>query len=490
MATSPRARARTRLLAALAALLLLPIVVSSALPAAQAAASRLPLADAKMVNYYPSSPGWTSMWTSFDPVEFDRDMGRIAYLGGNAVRLIVQPSAFGYPAPSAQMTDRLASAIAIADSHGVAVELTLFDWFSSYVDVNGSKAWAAAVLKPYADDARVFAVELQNELPIENVAAVSWASTMLPYLQTITTAPTTVSVNGTPARLASLKTLLAGVHPTFWSYHYYDQALGVGAASAFALAKGIAAPEPLYIGETGVDTLPRPGEDAASAEDRQDHFYRAVFTAAAARGLPAPAPWTLWDFTSTAIPGRTTPGQYSFGMLRTDGTAKPAAVTTSNAFHGLPIDTGFNGSFERGTATMPAQWTRYLPDQATVAVDSTVAHSGTHSVRFSQTLGDASGWPSVWTPPVQVLQPGRAYTATVSAKGSNVTGTNRLGLTWYDADGHYLGVSPSASVALGTSDWRQLTATGIAPLNAASVLVQLQSTRNTGTVWFDDVTFG
>jgi hypothetical protein len=313
---------------------------------------------------------------------------------------------------------------------------------------------------------------------------------MLPYLQSITASPTTVSVNGTPARLASLKTLLGGVHPSFWSYHYYDQALGVGAASAFSLAKTIAAPEPLYIGETGVDTLPRIGEDVAAAEDRQDHFFRAVFTAAAARGLPAPSPWTLWDFTSSAIPGHPTPGQYSFGLLRTDGTLKPAALTTSNAFHGLPIDTSFNNSFERGTASLPAQWTRYLPDQAALAVDSTVARSGTHSLRFSQSLGDASGWPSVWTPPVQVLQPGRAYTATVWAKGTKVTGTNRLGLTWYDADGRYLGVSPSAAVDQGNSGWRQLTATGIAPLNAASVLVQLQTTRNTGTVWFDDVTFG
>ena len=41
------------------------------------------------------------------------------------------------------------------------------------------------------------------------------------------------------------------------------------------------------------------------------------------------------------------------------------------------------------------------------------------------------------------------------------------------------------------------TGTGLLPFSLvrvaeppASVLVQLQSTRNTGTVWFDDVTFG
>ena len=485
----PRASARVRLLALLAALLVTPILASAALPSAEAATTRLPLADAKMVNYYPSSHGWTTMWTAFDPVELDRDMGRIADLGGNAVRFIVQPSAFGYPTPNATMRDRLATAIDIADKNGLAVELTLFDWFSSYLDVNGSKAWASALLAPYAHDNRVFAVELQNELPVENASAIAWATALLPHLRSVTDSPTTISVNGTPARLATIKTLLGDTRPSFWSYHYYDQVLGAGASSAFALAKTIAAPLPLYIGETGVDTLPRIGEDTAAAEARQDHFYRAVFTAAAARGLPAPAPWTLLDFTSTGIPGRTTPGQYTFGILHTDGSAKPAAATLRDAFHGLPLGTDFNGSFERGTSSLPAEWTRYLPDQATLAVDSTVAHSGARSLRFSQSLGDPSGWPSVWTPPVQVLQPGRLYKATVWAKGSAVTGTNRLGLTWYDADGHYLGVAPSASVPAGDSDWRQLTATGIAPLNAATVLVQLQTTRNTGSVWFDDVTF-
>src|SRR6476659_7111596 len=116
-----RARAAKRLLAAIAALLVLPVLAGIALPGAQAATTRLPLADAKMINYYPSTHGWTTMWSSWDPAELDRDMGRIAYLGGNAVRFIVQPSAFGYPAPTTQMRDRLASAVSIADAHGLAV---------------------------------------------------------------------------------------------------------------------------------------------------------------------------------------------------------------------------------------------------------------------------------------------------------------------------------------------------------------------------------
>ena len=452
------------------------------------APTRLGVADARLVNYYPASHGWTTMWSAWNGAEFDQDMARLADLGGNAVRLIVQPQAFGYPAPTATMQSRLAQAVDIASRHQLAVELTLFDWFPAYGDLAGSKAWASALLAPYRDDVRVFAVELQNELPVENTTAVTWAAALLPHLATLTSAPTTVSINGLPTRLTTLATGLGTVRPSFWSYHYYDQNLGAGANSAFASVKALAAPLPVFIGETGVDTLPRVGEDETTALDRQDHFYRAVFTAAREQGLPAPAPWTLYDFTAGAIPGQPKPSEFLFGLLRADGTEKRAAASVRAGFAGQTLSTDFNGSFER-SAVLPAEWSTYLPDQMTVAVDHTVAHSGTASVRFTNSLGDATGWPSLRTPVVQALRPGRPYTATAWAKGTSLTGTNRLAITWYDAKGTYLGATASVTLPLGTSGWRQLTATGAAPANTAAAFVQLQTTRNAGTAWFDDVTF-
>jgi hypothetical protein len=457
--------------------------------ASAAAPTRLPVADAHLVNYYPASHGWTTMWSAWDAVEFDRDMAKVAEVGGNAVRLIVQPQAFGFPMPTPTMQSRLAQAIDVASRHQLAVELTLFDWFSAYSDIAGSKAWASALLAPYRDDARVFAVELQNELPVENSAAVSWAAALLPHLASLTGAPTTVSINGAPTRLSTLTAGLGTVRPSFWSYHYYDQNLGAGANSAFAAVKALAGPIPVFIGETGVDTLPRAGEDETTALDRQDHFYRAVFTAARAQGLPVPAPWTLYDFTATAIPGRPKATEFHFGLFRADGAAKPAATTVRAAFAGAPLSTSFNGSFERSSSMLPAEWSMYLPEQVTVAVDHTVAHSGAASVRLSNSLGDATGWPSLRTPVVQALSPGRTYTATAWAKGTSLTGTNRLAITWYDAQGRYLGATPSLVLPVGTTNWRLLTATGVAPPTTAAAFVQLQTTRNAGAAWFDDVTF-
>jgi hypothetical protein len=42
----------------------------------------------------------------------------------------------------------------------------------------------------------------------------------------------------------------------------------------------------------------------------------------------------------------------------------------------------------------------------------------------------------------------------------------------------------------GTTDWSQLAVTARAPDNAASVQLHLVSADNSGTAWFDDVTFG
>jgi hypothetical protein len=452
--------------------------------------TRLPVANAHLVNYYPASHGWTGMWTGWDAAEFDRDMTKVQSLGANAVRLIVHPQAFGYPAPTATMTARLASAVDIAAQHGLSVELTLFDWFSNYTDVAGSKTWATAMVQPFRNDVRVFAVELQNELPVENVAAVAWASAMLPHLASLGPIPTTVSVNGLPARLAALKTALGSVRPSFWSYHYYDQKLASGAYSAFGAAKSIAAPLPLFIGETGVDTWPRLGETQTAAEARQDHFYRAVFNAARAQGLPTPAPWTLFDFTTNSSFNLQTAPQYYFGLFRTDGSAKPAATSVRQGFTGAALASTFNGSFETLPSDVPAEWTLYLGDQASIAADTTVARTGAASLRVARSLGTPAGWPSAYTMPVEPVVPGRTYSLRGWGKGVDVTGANRLAITWYDANGAYLGVAPSSYVPAGTTDWQQLVATGVAPQNAAMLAINVQSTLNTGTIWVDDLTFG
>ncbi|MGN6681478.1 MAG: hypothetical protein ACTHKL_27235 [Streptosporangiaceae bacterium] len=275
------------------------------------------------------------MWTRFDPTAVNRDFARIRGLGANTVRIIIQPMVFGYPRVRPVMADRLSKMIGLAAKHSLRVQLTLFDWWSRYTDIHGSKEWVSSLLARYRGDPRIAVVELHNELTPQDHKAVAWVRTMLPYLSTIV--PGTLRTVSTPTMrpddFALFTHELKNSQPDFWDYHYYGPA--ARAYSVLSSIKALAAPRPLFVGETGYSTDRMPGAQTAQ-EQAQASYYRAVFNAAAALRLPAPAPWTLYDFFPGAIPPQSPashkPAEYGFGLFRPNGTAKPAAAVVSRAF--------------------------------------------------------------------------------------------------------------------------------------------------------------
>jgi hypothetical protein len=60
----------------------------------------------------------------------------------NTVRIILQAWTIGYPTPQPIMLTHLAQMLALAQAHGLRVQLTLFDWWNSYDDLTGSRQWA------------------------------------------------------------------------------------------------------------------------------------------------------------------------------------------------------------------------------------------------------------------------------------------------------------------------------------------------------------
>ena len=269
------------------------------------------------------------MWSRFDPTEIDRDFARIRALGANTVRIFIQPSVFGFPTVHPVMADRLSEVIGLAAKHSLRVHLTLFDWWSRYADIHGSKKWVSSLLSRYRDDPRIAVVELQNEIYPQNREAVAWATKMLRYLSTVLPGTLrTVSTASVPPEVFALFTHeLKSSPPDFWDYHYYGPP--GDAYSLLSRIKALAAPRPLFFGETGYSTDATPGDQAAQ-EQAQAAYYRAVFTAAAALGLPAPAPWILNDFAPGAIPPDSPaahePAQYGYGLFQLNGTPKPAAA--------------------------------------------------------------------------------------------------------------------------------------------------------------------
>jgi len=291
----------------------------------------------KEVNYYPAAGGWSYMWSRFDPTAIDRDFAQIRALDANTVRIIIQVPVFGFPTVRPVMADRLSEVIGLAAKHSLRVHLTLFDWWHQYTDIDGSKEWVSSLLSRYRDDPRIAVVELQNEVYPQNPEVVAWVRTMLPYLSTVLPGTLrTVSIASAPPEVFALFTHeLKNSPPEFWDYHYYGPP--GDAYPLLSSIKALAAPRPLFIGETGYTTDAAPGDQAAE-EQAQVVYYQAVFTAAAALGLPSPAPWILNDFSPGAIPPisgiANEPAQYGYGLFQLNGTPKPAAAVVRTAFSG------------------------------------------------------------------------------------------------------------------------------------------------------------
>jgi hypothetical protein len=271
-------------------------------------------------------------------------------------------------------------------------------------------------------------------------------------------------------------------------------------AQAYAtlrLAQAAVAPAPLFIGEAGFATgTQSDGVSGMTAtqpamEAYQDLFYRSVDLATRSLGQPDAAPWIYSDFAPGSLTWLApTSIEYSYGLLRVDGSSKPAATTESNFFTSGAVDSSFNNSFEQGDGIQPLLWRTFYTGQAQFTWDTSMAHTGAASVRISRSAGDSNGVPSFFiTPPSAQIAPGQTHTASVWARGSAATGQNRIALAWFDASGNYLGQVESPLVPPGTSSWLQLTVSGSAPPSAASVAIYLKSSNNSGSLWFDDVSF-
>ena len=154
------------------------------------------------------------------------DLQRLRGLNANAVRVVLPANFFGYPVPEERYQERLREFVDIAARNGLRVQLTLFDWWGSYRDIEGSKQWARAMLEPYVGDPRIAFVELRNEIDTTDADALAWTRVLVPWLRDLLRkqTPVTVSVAGMrPVRdlRALVAALPARARPDFFDAHTF-----------------------------------------------------------------------------------------------------------------------------------------------------------------------------------------------------------------------------------------------------------------------------
>jgi hypothetical protein len=450
----------------------------------------------KVVSYYRSDAGWAAFWTDWRPERVAADLDRAASLHANTVRAIVQPAAFGYPDPAAAFVAHLREFVSLAAARGLHVQLTLFDQWFDWADVPSSRRWASALLAPYVRDARIAFVELRNELPPTR-EPLAWARTMVPFLRGVLRGktPVTVSVAGVDpvARLRALKR--GGVRPDFYDFHSFGGG-GELAVDMFARAKAVAAPVPVWVGETGYPTtsaisgyggVPR---TPSAQEAAQAHFFAATAWAARTEGLPAVGVWVLDDFVPSALPAPPVSGgdpELHFGLFRVDGSAKPAVGVVRAMFSGGRF--GFNRGFERvvaaeSGAAVPAEWSLNGVG-ASFASDSMVSRSGSASARVTSA---AVASLSITPPSAGCHGRGRVHVS-AWARRAEPGGSAFLVVEWFGRHNERLRKRRSKPLGEERLVWQRLQVSSRAPPGAAYASVELVVEGAASPVWFDDVSF-
>ncbi len=340
------------------------LVVVFGLPMASDAststAATIALQNVKLVSYEPADASWTNMWTEFEPAQIGSDFARVEQLGANTVRITIDPDTFGWPAVTPTMANELQQVISLAQSNGLHVELTLFNWWTQYGQIAESEAWLGSLLTPYSNDPEIAFVELQNEIDPTNTQAMTWARALMPVAQQLAgNIPVTISTMGTEGLtgVLALKAALAGDPPSFYDFHYYDPA--GEAAAVLGSIKAAVAPATLFVGEAGMSTYSASGESEETmlASD-QASYFATVEEATASLGLPAAGVYMLSDLDGADVPypESVSPADWDFGIYNTDGSPKPAAAVVEQFFSDGTVPILLDAGFETGANGVPTGW--------------------------------------------------------------------------------------------------------------------------------------
>lgn len=334
------------------------------------------------VNYHPSAAG-CRIWVDWDPAAIDTDFAAMAAHGLNTVRVFVfwrdvEPEP-GRHDPA--VLERVRALIATADRHGLACLLSVFTvWMNGErLDLpwrDGRNLWrdtgmlarGGAYLRAVGRTLRgldnVLAIDLGDEIgnvdPVGSAAlsrhdVASWYATMADAVRDVLPGVLVCQANdvsgvlrGSPFGPDNAGALdLHAVHGwPLWTPGAVESTASVkaghlpGFLAAYATAHG-----PALVDELGTYAT---GDDIAAG------YQRVAGAMAVTRGAQGVLAWCWQDIASTASPYDTRPAERTAGLLRLDGTARPALAALTDTARLAALLTGFRPD--------PAPVSLYLPD--------------------------------------------------------------------------------------------------------------------------------
>jgi hypothetical protein len=318
----------------------------------------------KGTNYWLSQSPFVGTWSEWNGPRVVYELEKAHELGVNTVRIgipynhrdtmdEVWGDSVRMVSISPWIKNLMTQFLQIAASYNMKVIFVLFEWYDTYAP-QGSKeeqtnlTYIQGIVGPFANDDRVLAWDLHNEPDFYQswqaggqAEVIDWLRRMAVGVRAIDSRhPITVGL-GNDADLwyrgENGATILSFVD--FAALHSYD---------AGALAGQIAdikshTTKPLLLEEMGWPTAlgdepPRP--NAVFDEPTQTFLYKSMLADSKRADIAGVIQWTLWDYwggETALVPGH----ERFFGLVRPDGSLKPAADVFKNDYvaRDLPSDT-------------------------------------------------------------------------------------------------------------------------------------------------------
>lgn len=293
------------------------------------------------VNYFPRETPWGGMWTKTPPEVFEKDMALAASLGCNTVRTFVQFGPHieqaglvekdGTPTPA--YLDKIEALLAAAWRHGIRLILC-FEFNQQWLE-DRWRPGLTKIVTAYRNDGRVLMWDLMNE-PEDDAkwtkASRAYLRAALPLIKQLDTNHlTTVGLTWRADRLKEV-----GL-PDVMQYHEYagkNVFFKEGPPRVlvtFGHQRKVGGARPLLIGEFGMSTARDEQHGAApelrtqmsaatGTEAEQARLYRIVLSGAEQGHAAGALAWCLHDYPIK------NPNESHFGLVRADGSLKPAAL--------------------------------------------------------------------------------------------------------------------------------------------------------------------
>ncbi len=282
------------------------------------------------INYYPQATPWAEFWPTYNTAVIDRDLTRIKALGLNTIRIFVPYEQFGGPSLEPIMLDRLADLLDRAQAQDLKVIVTLFDFRGDYSLLHWPDAdrHLEGLLRRFARHPAILAWDLKNEPDLDDdLAGAPVIDTWLAHLidQVHGYDPELLVTIGWSSpeaarRLARQVDLV--------QFHFYAPANEF--AARYAALRAVAPNRPILLGEFGLPTWNSIWPHGHT-EAEQARYYADLLTALRTTDSVGAMAWTLYDFAHVPAqvagrwPWQTGP-QRHMGLIRLDGSAKPAAA--------------------------------------------------------------------------------------------------------------------------------------------------------------------